>query len=190
MAKQVTQGGKSVTVMAPMNNHSGNLQARGGSFSGGGAIMAGQAQAVQVQAVRMRVAAGKQQWRRLAQRRNVFGKQFEFGEFQCSQFQRESSLRACGRDFSAWPSSNCVTLPHPPGLFGASFLFSTGWSQGAPVKYIVLRNLQAKHLKMENLERFQDRYTLSALLRGRRSLGSRRLECIPFGYGNPETAIT
>ena len=40
------------------------------------------------------------------------------------------------------------------------------------------------------LERFQDRYTLSALLRGRRSLGSRRLECIPFGYGNPETAIT
>ena len=39
------------------------------------------------------------------------------------------------------------------------------------------------------LERFQDRYTLSALLRGRRSLGSRRLECIPFGYGNPETAI-
>jgi len=31
------------------------------------------------------------------------------------------------------------------------------------------------------LERFQDRYTLSALLRGRRSLGSRRLECIPLG---------
>ena len=42
---------------------------------------------------------------------------------------------------------------------------------------------------MRGLERFQDRYTLSALLRGRRSLGSRRLECIPFGYGNPETAI-
>jgi hypothetical protein len=41
----------------------------------------------------------------------------------------------------------------------------------------------------QRLERFQDRYTLSALLRGRRSLGSRRLECIPFGYGNPETAI-
>jgi len=43
---------------------------------------------------------------------------------------------------------------------------------------------------LSHLERFQDRYTLSALLRGRRSLGSRRLECIPFGYGNPETAIT
>ena len=42
---------------------------------------------------------------------------------------------------------------------------------------------------VRGLERFQDRYTLSALLRGRRSLGSRRLECIPFGYGNPETAI-
>jgi len=31
------------------------------------------------------------------------------------------------------------------------------------------------------LRAVQDRYTLSALLRGRRSLGSRRLECIPFG---------
>jgi hypothetical protein len=41
MAKQVTQGGKSVTVMAPINNHSGNLQARGGSYSGGGGYHGG-----------------------------------------------------------------------------------------------------------------------------------------------------
>jgi hypothetical protein len=36
MAKQVMQGGKSVTVMAPVSNRNGNLQARGGSFPGGG----------------------------------------------------------------------------------------------------------------------------------------------------------
>jgi hypothetical protein len=48
---------------------------------------------------------------------------------------------------------------------------------------------QKTSAELAGLERFQDRYTLSALLRGRRSLGSRRLECIPFGYGNPETAI-
>jgi len=41
MAKQVTQGGKSVTVMAPVNNRGGNLQARGGSFSGGGSYHGG-----------------------------------------------------------------------------------------------------------------------------------------------------
>jgi len=41
MAKQVTQGGKSITVMAPMNNRSGNLQARGGTFSGGGSYHGG-----------------------------------------------------------------------------------------------------------------------------------------------------
>ncbi|MGA3136479.1 MAG: FecR family protein [Terracidiphilus sp.] len=35
MAKQVMQGNTSVTVMAPMTNRSGNLQARGGSFAGG-----------------------------------------------------------------------------------------------------------------------------------------------------------
>jgi hypothetical protein len=36
MSKQVMQGGKNVTVMAPINNHGGNLQARGGNYSGGG----------------------------------------------------------------------------------------------------------------------------------------------------------
>jgi hypothetical protein len=41
MAKQVTQGGKSVTVMAPINNHSGNLQARGGSYGGGSSYRGG-----------------------------------------------------------------------------------------------------------------------------------------------------
>jgi hypothetical protein len=34
MAREVTQGNKSMTVMAPMTNRSGNLQARGGSFAG------------------------------------------------------------------------------------------------------------------------------------------------------------
>jgi hypothetical protein len=41
MARQVTQGGRSVTVMAPINNRGGNLQARGGSFSGGGSYHGG-----------------------------------------------------------------------------------------------------------------------------------------------------
>lgn len=41
MARQVMQGSKSVTVMAPVTNHSGNLQARGGSFSGGGGFRGG-----------------------------------------------------------------------------------------------------------------------------------------------------
>ncbi|MGP8173020.1 MAG: FecR domain-containing protein [Terracidiphilus sp.] len=35
MARQVTLENRSVTVMAPMTNRSGNLQARGGSFAGG-----------------------------------------------------------------------------------------------------------------------------------------------------------
>lgn len=34
MAKQVMHGGKSVTVAAPVSNHGGTLQARGGSFAG------------------------------------------------------------------------------------------------------------------------------------------------------------
>jgi len=38
MARQVTQGGKSVTVATPINNRGGTLQARaGGSGAGGGA---------------------------------------------------------------------------------------------------------------------------------------------------------
>jgi hypothetical protein len=41
MARQVTQGGKSVTVMAPVTNRGGNLQARGGSYSGGGSYHGG-----------------------------------------------------------------------------------------------------------------------------------------------------
>ena len=41
MARQVTQGGKSVTVMAPVTNRGGNLQARGGSVSGGGSYHGG-----------------------------------------------------------------------------------------------------------------------------------------------------
>ncbi|MGD0734945.1 MAG: hypothetical protein ABR976_07345 [Terracidiphilus sp.] len=41
MARQETHGGKTVTVMAPVNNHSGNLQARGGSYGGGGSYHGG-----------------------------------------------------------------------------------------------------------------------------------------------------
>lgn len=37
MPTHIMQGNKSVTTMAPINNRSGNLQARGGSFGGGGA---------------------------------------------------------------------------------------------------------------------------------------------------------
>jgi hypothetical protein len=35
MSKQVTHGGKTVTVSAPVSNRGGTLQARGGSFAGG-----------------------------------------------------------------------------------------------------------------------------------------------------------
>jgi hypothetical protein len=35
MPHQVMKGDKSVTVMAPVSNRSGNLQARGGPFAGG-----------------------------------------------------------------------------------------------------------------------------------------------------------
>jgi hypothetical protein len=35
MSKEVMHGGKSVTVSTPISNHSGTLQARGGSFAGG-----------------------------------------------------------------------------------------------------------------------------------------------------------
>jgi hypothetical protein len=35
VSKQVMHGGKSVTVSAPVSNHAGTLQARGGSFAGG-----------------------------------------------------------------------------------------------------------------------------------------------------------
>jgi hypothetical protein len=35
MSKQATQGGKTVTVSAPISNRGGTLQARGGSFAGG-----------------------------------------------------------------------------------------------------------------------------------------------------------
>jgi len=41
--------------------------------------------------------------------------------------------------------------PPPPGVFGATFLFSMGWSEGTIVKYIVFRNLEAKLLKTEYL---------------------------------------
>jgi hypothetical protein len=41
--------------------------------------------------------------------------------------------------------------PIPPGVFGTNCLFSTRWRQGSPVKYIVLRNLEAKFMKTENL---------------------------------------
>jgi hypothetical protein len=40
-AKTVMQGARNVTVMAPVSNHSGNLQARGGGSSGGGGSHAG-----------------------------------------------------------------------------------------------------------------------------------------------------
>jgi hypothetical protein len=36
MPHQVMQGGRTVSVIAPISNHSGNLQAHGGSFGGGG----------------------------------------------------------------------------------------------------------------------------------------------------------
>jgi hypothetical protein len=36
MAKQVTQGNRNVTVLAPITNRGGNLQSRSGGFSGGG----------------------------------------------------------------------------------------------------------------------------------------------------------
>jgi hypothetical protein len=35
MSKEVMHGGKSVTVSAPISNHGGTLQSRGGSFAGG-----------------------------------------------------------------------------------------------------------------------------------------------------------
>jgi len=73
---------------------------------------------------------------------------------------------------------------HPGLRCACPGLFSSGPTDGTCVEQM----LAPSH--GQRLERFQDRYTLSALLRGRRSLGSRRLECIPFGYGNPETAIT
>ena len=41
IAQHVMQGNRSVTVMEPMSNHSGNLQARGGSFSGGAGFRGG-----------------------------------------------------------------------------------------------------------------------------------------------------
>ncbi|MGA2218851.1 MAG: hypothetical protein ABSG51_12235, partial [Terracidiphilus sp.] len=40
-AHEVMKGGKSVTVMAPVSNRTGNLQARGGSFAGGHASSSG-----------------------------------------------------------------------------------------------------------------------------------------------------
>jgi hypothetical protein len=41
VAKTEMHGGRSTTVFAPMNNHSGSLQARGGSFSGGSGFRGG-----------------------------------------------------------------------------------------------------------------------------------------------------
>jgi hypothetical protein len=41
MAHQEMHGGRSATVFAPMSNHSGTLQARGGSFSGGSGFHGG-----------------------------------------------------------------------------------------------------------------------------------------------------
>ncbi len=41
VARQQIQGGKSTTVFAPMTNHNGSLQARGGSFSGGSSFHGG-----------------------------------------------------------------------------------------------------------------------------------------------------
>jgi hypothetical protein len=41
MPKEETRGGKTTTVFAPMTNHSGSLQARGDSFSGGSGFRGG-----------------------------------------------------------------------------------------------------------------------------------------------------
>jgi hypothetical protein len=41
MAKQVMEGNKSTTVYAPVTNHGGNLQSRGGSYAGGGGFSGG-----------------------------------------------------------------------------------------------------------------------------------------------------
>jgi len=41
MARQEMRGGRSATVFAPMNNHTGTLQARGGSFAGGSGFHGG-----------------------------------------------------------------------------------------------------------------------------------------------------
>jgi hypothetical protein len=41
VARQEMHGGRSATVFAPMSNHSGTLQARGGSFAGGSGFHGG-----------------------------------------------------------------------------------------------------------------------------------------------------
>jgi hypothetical protein len=65
--------------------------------------------------------------------------------------------------------------PLPPGVFGATLLFSMGWSEGTTVRYIVFRNLEANYLKTENLQ-WRQRTTLRVKLRDRiRRLWSRQI---------------
>ena len=65
--------------------------------------------------------------------------------------------------------------PLPPGVFGATLLFSMGWSEGTTVRYIVFRNLEANYLKTENLQ-WRLRTTLRVKLRDRiRRLWSRQI---------------
>jgi hypothetical protein len=68
-----------------------------------------------------------------------------------------------------------LRVPLPPGVFGATLLFSMGWSEGTSVRYIVFRNLEANYLKTENLQ-WRQRTTLRVKLRDRiRRLWSRQI---------------